>query len=47
MKYMKYVFGLLLLCILAGFAYFAVIDVPVSQTEVRVPVSPEIYSNES
>lgn len=47
MKYMKYLLGLVLLCVLAGFAYFASVDVPVSQTEIRIPVNPEIYSNDS
>lgn len=47
MKYLKYLFGFVLICILAGFAYLATIDVKISQEEIVIPVKPEIYSNES
>jgi hypothetical protein len=41
MKLLKYVFGITILAVIAVFAFFAVIDVPVQQEEVRVPIQSE------
>ena len=41
MKLLKYVFGIAALVVIAAFAFFAVIDVPVQQEELRVPIQSE------
>tara|TARA_R100001143_G_scaffold58401_1_gene56253 strand:+ start:322 stop:453 length:132 start_codon:yes stop_codon:yes gene_type:complete len=41
MKLLKYVFGIAILAVIAAFAFFAVIDVPVQQEEVRVQIQSE------
>ena len=41
MKLLKYVFGIAILAVIAGFAFFAFIDVPVQQEEMRVPIQSE------
>jgi|AP82_1055514.scaffolds.fasta_scaffold741395_2 hypothetical protein len=41
MKFLKYAFGALFIVLIAGFAFFAMIDVPVDQQEIRLEVAPE------
>tara|TARA_B100000780_G_scaffold277505_1_gene248350 strand:- start:1711 stop:1842 length:132 start_codon:yes stop_codon:yes gene_type:complete len=41
MKLLKYVFGIVIIALIIAFAFFAIIDVPVQQEDVRVPVQIE------
>jgi len=41
MKLLKYIFGIIIVGLIAAFAFFAVIDVPVQQEEVRVQIQNE------
>lgn len=41
MKLLKYVIGALLLVVIAAFAFFAFIDVPVQQEETRIAIQNE------
>lgn len=41
MKLLKYVFGIAILAVIAGFAFFAFIDVPVQQEKMRVEIQSE------
>lgn len=41
MKFLKYVFAIIILAVLAGFALFAVMDVPVQQQDITLEIQNE------
>lgn len=47
MKYTKYLFGLIILGLIAAFIFFATIEIDVPQEEIRIGVPKEVYSNDS
>jgi len=46
MKFLKLIFALIFALLIVGFAYFAVIDVPITQQDVSKEIPNEQFSND-